>query len=136
MGGLPVVRTYSMNSWINGESYDPAGHSSYLTPELDSTLTYVFFRKENQFRQPSKTWMLVEESGDTINDSMFALDMGDANGIADCPATLHGSVYNPSFADGHVQAIKWQEASSDWNGGGPGPDVDWVNLKSMTTVTR
>jgi prepilin-type N-terminal cleavage/methylation domain-containing protein len=72
MGGLPVVRSYSMNSWMNGLSYDdPTGNTSFTTPDQDSSLTDVFFRKENQITQPSEKWYLIDEDGSTINDSMF-----------------------------------------------------------------
>ncbi len=49
MGGVPVVRSYSMNSWMNGRAFgDPTGATDFTTPDKDATLTYVFFRKENQ----------------------------------------------------------------------------------------
>ena len=133
MGGLPLVRSYSMNSWMNGRSYgDPTGGTTFTTPDQDGTLTYMFFRKESQIRQPSKMWYLIDEDGGTINDSMFIVDMGTENRIPDMPSTRHGTVYELNFADGHTDSVKWLAAGSDWLG--DPPDPDWVNLKSMTTV--
>ena len=44
MGGLPVLRSYSMNAWMNGRSYgDPGGSSDFTTPQLDSTLANTLF---------------------------------------------------------------------------------------------
>ncbi len=137
MGGEPVVRSYSMNSWMNGHSYgDPTGDSGFLTPQDDGTLTYILFRMEDQIRQPAQTWCLIDEDGSTINDSLFAVWMGDVNGIYDLPSTRHGKVYPLSFADGHVESINWQGDSTDWVGGDLDPSPDWVNLKSMTTFKK
>ena len=62
VGGLPVVRSYSMNAWMNGKSYgDPTGKSNFTTPQDDATLTYTSFRTENQISQPSKMWCLIGE---------------------------------------------------------------------------
>jgi prepilin-type N-terminal cleavage/methylation domain-containing protein len=107
--GVPVVRSYSMNSWVAGRSKnDPSGASTlYPTPEDDAALKYMFFRKESDFRQPSKTWVLIDEDASTINDSLFLVDMAPANGVFDLPTTRHGTVYDLEFADGHIENIKW-----------------------------
>jgi prepilin-type N-terminal cleavage/methylation domain-containing protein len=135
VNGQPVVLSYSMNSWMNGMSFgDPTGNTYFQTPTNDATLTYVFFRKENQIRQPSQTWSLICEDSSTINDCTFAISMADANGIYDLPSTRHGRVFPLNFADGHAESIKWQADSSDWDAADPDPD--WENLKSMTTVKK
>jgi len=95
-----------------------------------------FAPEYTQIRQPAQTWCLIDEDGSTINDSLFAVWMGDVNGIYDLPSTRHGKVYPLSFADGHVESINWQGDSSDWNGGELDPSPDWVNLKSMTTFKK
>jgi hypothetical protein len=65
---------------------------------------------------------------------MFMVDMNSWNFIYDLPATRHGSTYEIGFADGHMDSIKWLASPSQWNSGTPDPD--WVNLKSLSTVTR
>ena len=133
MGGLPVVRSYSMNSWMNGRSYgDPTGDSNFTTPGADATLTFILFRKENQITQPSQMWYLIDEDGSSINDSLFVVDMAEQNTIPDLPSTRHGGVYEVNFADGHVESDKWLAPSSDWVDG-TGSDPDWEKLKSETT---
>ncbi|HEV2454061.1 MAG TPA: O-antigen ligase family protein [Verrucomicrobiae bacterium] len=135
-GGWPVVRSYSMNSWIGGRSNgDPTGSTTFMTPAKDGGLTYAFFRTENQIRQPSQIWSLIDEDGSTINDSMFIVDMGDPNEITDLPAVRHGRAFGIAFADGHVEANKWLESASDWENQDP-PDADWLKLKEMTTVEK
>jgi prepilin-type N-terminal cleavage/methylation domain-containing protein len=133
MGGLPVVRSYSMNSWMNGRSYgDLTGGTIFTTPDQDGTLTYAFYRKDNQIRQPSKMWYLADEDATSINDSMFIVDMGTDNRIPDMPSTRHGAVYELNFADGHTESVKWLAAAADWLE--DPTDPDWEKLKTMTTV--
>ena len=136
LGGLPVVRSYSMNSWLNGRSYgDPTGETTFVTPGSDASLTYAFYRKENQLASPSQTWCLIDEDASSINDSLFLLDMSPANGIPDMPSTRHGQSYGISFADGHMENVKMLYPASDWMGSAV-PDPDWVRIKSWTTVPR
>lgn len=136
MGGRPVLRSYSMNSWMAGRSNgDPSGSDTdYTTPDQDSALTDTFFRKENQIRQPSQMFWLIDEDASTINDAMFVVDMSTPNNIGDLPATRHKTVYHLSFTDGHVQAVRWKDSPSDWVGNDPEPDVE--NIQSMTTVSK
>jgi prepilin-type N-terminal cleavage/methylation domain-containing protein len=137
LGGVPVVRSYSMNAWMNGRSYgDPTGASTFMTPEDDGTLTYLLFRKENQILSPSKMWTLIDEDADSINDSLFLVDMREANGITDRPSSRHGKSYELGFADGHMENIKMLAAAADWFDSASGPDPDWVKLKSWTTVQK
>ena len=63
MDGVPVVPSYSMNAWMSGRSYgDPTGSTDFTTPDQDATLTYTFFRRENQITNPSGTWCLIEKT--------------------------------------------------------------------------
>ncbi len=136
LGGVPVVRSYSMNSWLSGRSYgDPKGGTTFVTPENDAALTYVLFRKESQLRTPSQTWSLIDEDADTINDSLFIVDMSEANTIADRPSRRHGQSYELGFADGHLEAVKLAAPASAWNGSTE-PAPDWVKLKSWSTILK
>jgi len=138
LGGVPVVRSYSMNSWMNGRSYgDPTGDTSFVTPQSDATLTYTFFRKESQVLQPAQTWTLIDEDGSSINDSLFIVDMNVANDVIyDKPASRHGKSFELGFADGHMEHIKLQNSLADWNNDDNGPDPDWVRLKGWTTFKK
>ena len=136
MGGLPVVRSYSMNSWMNGRSSgDPTGDSNFTTPAADATLTYTLFRTENQITRPSQLWCLIDEDGSSINDSLFVVDMADQNGMPDLPSTRHGGVYELTFADGHIDNIKLTAPAGEWMSSS-WPDPDWVKLKEWTTVQK
>jgi hypothetical protein len=129
-----VVRSYSMNAWMSGRSYgDPTGSTDFTTPDQDATLTYTFFRRENQIKDPSGTWCLIDEDGSTINDSMFVVDIGTQNSIGDLPATRHVTTYELTYADGHNEQLKWLASPASWMDTST-PDADWVKLKSLTTV--
>ena len=134
INGLPVVRSYSMNAWMNGRSYgDPTGHSSFPTPNRDDTLTYTLFRKESQISQPSRIWCLIDEDESSINDSMFMVDMSAQNTIDDIPSNRHGQSYVITFADGHVEFNKLLESRLNWY---QSDDPDWNWLKDKTTVSK
>ena len=137
LGGAPVVRSYSMNSWMNGKSYgDPTGASTFVTPEKDESLTYVLFRKESQLEQPSQMWCLIDEDAVSINDSLFLVDMSSGNSIIDMPSSRHGKSYELGFADGHMEMVKLTAPASTWNSSASGPNPDWVKLKGWTTVQK
>jgi hypothetical protein len=77
---------------------------------------------------------LIDESSETINDSMFVVDMGPSSSqMGDRPSDRHGSAYELTFADGHGEAIRWQALASDWT---YGDDPDWEKIKSMTTIPK
>ena len=137
LGGVPVVRSYSMNAWMNGRSYgDPTGASTFVTPEKDGELTYTLFRRESQIAAPAQRWTLIDEDARSINDSLFIVDMGDANGIIDMPSSRHGKSYELGFADGHMENVKMLAPASHWLNQASGPDSDWVKLKDWTTVPK
>ena len=138
LGGVPVVRSYSMNSWMCGRSFDdPSGTSTtFFTPEADGTLTYAFFRRESQIAAPAQVWTLIDEDASSINDAMFIVDMSAANGISDRPSSRHGKSYELGFADGHMENIKLLAPAADWMNNDSGPDPDWMKLKGWTTVQK
>jgi len=135
INGMPVVRSYSMNGWMNGNTYgDPTGKTNYKTPAKDADMTYMFFRQESQITAPSKLWYLIDEDESGINDSLFMVDMSaNSNFIYDLPSNRHGSAYVITFADGHSEAIKVLDPRSEWHSG---RNRGWIRLKEMTTVKR
>ena len=60
---------------------------------------------------PAKTWVLVDEHPDSINDAACAVQMakpGAASAqIIDFPASYHNGACGLSFADGHSEIHKW-----------------------------
>jgi len=143
VGGARVVRSVSMNSWLNGRSYgDPRGSTTYLTPASDGSLFYRFFRKEAQLFRASQLWLLVDEdateSNPSINDSMFVVDMGTGNGLVDLQSRRHGNAYGINFADGHSEIYQIRDPRTRSASGPPVPkfgpvNPDWQALTNVTT---
>jgi prepilin-type N-terminal cleavage/methylation domain-containing protein/prepilin-type processing-associated H-X9-DG protein len=123
------VRSYSMNSAIGTVWNNPSGTtlpkggpvgatwlngSWALGPNNTPWRTYG--KLSSLIRPgPSKTWVIIDEHPDSINDPAFCVGMGtpDANGgptdnsFVDTPSDTHGGACGISFADGHSEIHKW-----------------------------
>jgi prepilin-type N-terminal cleavage/methylation domain-containing protein/prepilin-type processing-associated H-X9-DG protein len=141
INGIPVVRSLSMNSWMNGRSFGETLITFWDPPGSESVLTYTFFRKDSQINFPSQTWYLIDEDEKSINDSLFVVDMtGAGGGLADAPSRRHGNSYGINFADGHAEIFKLTDPRTlTWTtlpvGNSP-VNEDWLKLKRVTTVLR
>jgi type II secretory pathway pseudopilin PulG len=140
-GGVPVVRSISMNSWMAGRSYgDPTGASTYNTPASDAGLAYRLFRKESSLTKPSGLWVMIDEDAESINDSMFVVDMGTGTGLADLMARRHGNAYALNFADAHAEIVRLRDGRTLSAKAPPvakSPlNVDWQYLTNVSTVAK
>jgi len=90
-------RSMSMNAWMN----------PYSTEGLLANTHQVFLR-QNQIRNPSQTWVAIDENPKDINDGWFVVL---ATGILwrDVPASYHNKAGSLSFADGHAEIKKWTD---------------------------
>jgi prepilin-type N-terminal cleavage/methylation domain-containing protein len=96
--GVPYVRTYSMNNWMNGLS--PAAWLPGLDP---SRLVY---KKDSALPAPSRLFVFVDEDQASNNDSLFVVIMDPGWYMNDIPTRIHKTAYPLSFADGHTEAFK------------------------------
>ena len=106
LNGQRAIRSYSLNCWMNGQSMaDPSGLVSMALDEHqnDDLLQFRFYRKQSQFNKPSELLVFLEESEQTLTDSMFAAvkNLASARDLADLPSTRHRSSCPVGFADGH-----------------------------------
>lgn len=115
------VRSVSMNCRMNPTRIPDKGQGPTDAPPAftqGGNLAYKTFVKMNDIRNPTHTFVILDERSDSINDGFFGVDMsntGDLNGegavkpywIIDYPATFHSKSANVSFADGHVEFHKW-----------------------------
>jgi len=112
--GVPYVRTYSMNNWINGLS--PAVWLSGPDP------TRLVYKKDSNLRSPSKLFVFVDEDQASINDSMFVVIIDPGWYMNDIPSRIHKTAYPLNFADGHVEAFVFLCPDTlSWNPSKPGP---------------
>jgi prepilin-type N-terminal cleavage/methylation domain-containing protein/prepilin-type processing-associated H-X9-DG protein len=71
------------------------------------------FTKENEIRSPSTLFVFIDTDADEISDTTFGVPQIGTfwqNYWLDIPADRHNTrSCNLSFADGHVQTLKWNE---------------------------
>jgi prepilin-type N-terminal cleavage/methylation domain-containing protein/prepilin-type processing-associated H-X9-DG protein len=95
----PRVRSNSMSQVF--------GFGSWLAAP-----TWRTYDKASTIVLPVKTFLLVDEHPDSINDAAFATQSDGADKqntaqIIDCPASYHNGACGFSFCDGHSEIHKW-----------------------------
>ncbi len=98
LGGVPYVRSYSMNNWMNGMS--PAAWNPFLDPSRH------VYEKDSNLPAPAQLFVFVDEDPASINDAMFVVIMDPGYDLNDFPTRVHMTGYPLSFADGHAEAFK------------------------------
>jgi prepilin-type processing-associated H-X9-DG protein len=120
--GIPRVRSCSINGWMGGRPV--AGEDQYR-----------LFLKETDIidPSPSQAFVFIDEHEKSINDGWFAVDVEGTHGFLDVPATRHDNTFTLSFADGHVEAWKLQDARTiQWQGlpiSNVPVNTDWDQLR-------
>lgn len=71
------------------------------------------YLRQPQVPKPSKTWLVIDEHPDSINDGYF-INNPDATAWQDIPASYHNGACGFSFADGHSEIRKWKSSSSKY----------------------
>lgn len=134
--GRPACRSYSMNGWF-GEGWDQPNEP------------FIIFKKAADMSRPgpANTFVMLDESGLTINDGFFAVTMQNydpnnmpAKRIIDVPATYHGNAGSFSFADGHSEIHRWRDGrTAGLLIGDDSPnnlDVDWIQSKTTARINK
>jgi prepilin-type N-terminal cleavage/methylation domain-containing protein len=105
VGGVTVLRSYSMNNWVNGEPFANAANN------LDSA--HRLFQKDSTILTPAQIYVFLDEDDNTINDGMFVVYMNPAQGLQDEPSLRHKTGYPLTFADGHAETFKVGTANQE-----------------------
>jgi prepilin-type N-terminal cleavage/methylation domain-containing protein len=129
-GGVPRVRSYSMNSWMGSRSMEleekAAGYRSFVR---DSELATA---------GASRLWLLADELESSIDDGWFLVTMDDSRPFASRPAARHQRGYGLNFADGHAEVFHLRDPNTLFAAGGAGQyspgNSDWLHLKQVTTL--
>ncbi|MDB6059308.1 MAG: hypothetical protein JWO95_3152 [Verrucomicrobiales bacterium] len=102
------VRSISLSQAMNSQD----DWMSYLTHAK-----YWVFHKytDIQAMGPSKAYVMLDENADSINYGDFAVAMNDGLPdsslfMVDVPASYHNGGCSISFADGHLERHRWQDA--------------------------
>ncbi len=121
--GKPILRSVSMNSFMNGTSYGVA-----------NTTNQPVYTKETQIKLPKQTFLLVDEDQDSVNDCMFTVDVGGSLRFLDLPTRAHRFGYSICFVDGRAEIHQFRdEASKNWRVGSGGGLNDWMWLTNVAT---
>ena len=61
---------------------------------------------------PAKTWILIDEREESINDGYFVVTMNQRGAgcyLVDFPASYHNGAGGLNFGDGHSEIHKWRD---------------------------
>ena len=72
---------------------------------------YVQYLKQARVPKPARTWLVIDEHPDSINDGYF-LNNPDSTSWGDIPSSLHNGGCSLSFTDGHTELRRWQSPAS------------------------
>jgi prepilin-type N-terminal cleavage/methylation domain-containing protein len=92
-GGIPYVRNYSMNSWMNG-----------IPPSSDTSRT--IYTRDTDIPSSSKLYVFIDEDPESVNDAFFVVHLTPGSSMEDIPSRAHKKSYPLSFADGHIEFFK------------------------------
>lgn len=144
---VPAARTISMSQAIGTNPYMNKGKIPVDGPWLDNAHNHTFGKKWRTYGRdsdftdpgPARTWVILDEDADSINDAGFAVGMERAEWI-DWPGTYHNMACGFSFADGHSEIHKWINASTRVRNGnvartGAGQqDWQWISQRSSALL--
>ncbi len=99
------VRSISMNAMVGD-----AGRFSKNGSNVNNPAYRQFFRV-SQVLQPSRIFVFTEEHPDSIDDGYF-LNQPETMQWKKLPASYHRGSANLSYADGHVEGHRWQNAGT------------------------
>ena len=102
-GGIPTVRSMSMNAWMN-----PLPNQQWSADAINAKPPKRNFRKLGDILKAAETWVTLDENPSSINDGWFVVDPS-ATAWTDIPATYHNGANGISFADGHSEIKKWRD---------------------------
>jgi prepilin-type N-terminal cleavage/methylation domain-containing protein len=109
-------RSMSMSNWVGGNGDSPG---TQYRGFWGLSANYHVFRKLAEMVQPgpSKTFVLLDERQDSINDGYFVVQMDGYTGapnaaeeIVDYPASYHNRACGFAFGDGHSEIHRWTDA--------------------------
>jgi prepilin-type N-terminal cleavage/methylation domain-containing protein len=105
VNGVNVLRSYSMNNWMNGWPF------ADLSDTVDSA--HRLFKADSSITTPSQLYVFLDEDDISINDGMFVVYMNPDEGFQDEPSHRHLTGYPLVFADGHSEVFSFVDDDHD-----------------------
>ena len=111
------TRSYSMNMWLNGArapdnpSYPSDWASAFGGMGGDGDGLNLVKARLSDLKRPSQMFVFMEPHEQSLDDGYFRVDNPTytSDGVwADLPSDRHGGACNISFADYHVEKVKWK----------------------------
>src|SRR5262249_7197724 len=103
VGYVARLRSISMNSVFG--RYGP-GNDSTAKGLNEFFPQYLQYLKQTSVPKPGKTWLVIDEHPDSINEGYY-LNSTTAASWQDIPAAYHNGACGVAFADGHFEVKKW-----------------------------
>ncbi|MBI2925467.1 MAG: DUF1559 domain-containing protein [Verrucomicrobia bacterium] len=119
---FPHVRTMSMNNWVG--DYDVRTARDGPIAQLQNWGPgFKIVRRLADMKDPApaKTYVLLDERADSINDGYYVVRMDGfpdrprLQNIVDYPSSYHNGAGGLWFADGHAEIHKWLDARTKKN---------------------
>ena len=107
----------SMNNWVG--DYDI--YSGRVAGPVTAGFKIIVKVSQMSAPSPSKTYVLLDERDDSINDAFYVMMMDGfpnqptAQNIVDYPSSYHNGAGGFSFADGHAEIHRWLDARTKKN---------------------
>jgi prepilin-type N-terminal cleavage/methylation domain-containing protein/prepilin-type processing-associated H-X9-DG protein len=98
----PRTRSISMNGFMNG--------SSWHTDLVDNK--WWTYRKMTEIQRPSSQFVFIDEREDSVDDGYLLVLVDRPPEWGNLPAIYHNGASGLSFADGHAEIKKWQDADT------------------------
>ncbi len=102
-----------MSNWVGGNGDAP--ESNWRGGWGNGGRWHVYRKIGEMFKPgPAKTFVLLDERSDSINDGYFVVEMDGwpntaSTKIVDFPASYHDGACGLAFADGHSEVHKWRD---------------------------
>lgn len=116
---LPRVRSISMSNWVGGRD-DPNNPARSWDGGWAHGQGWRVYETSSDMVDPgpSKTWVVLDEREDSINDGFWVTQMDNypdlgKTVIVDFPASYHNGAGGVSFADGHSEIHKWVDPDTN-----------------------
>lgn len=133
---IPRVRSMLMNGWLNPR-YVAIGNSADEFRPIERAWELVD-------PGPSRTWVLIDEREDSINEGDFEVNLKQTI-VVDFPASYHGQSGALNFADGHSETKRWLDPRTrpavlkglpmDLRQPSPGnPDLQWLQQRTTARL--
>ena len=99
--GQPILRSISMNAYMDGTSFGTKQDWVVTSPGGGMDPNLPVYTKQTQMRSPVTTFLVVDEDPASINDCMLFSSMSSGY-FYDLPSRAHGLAYGINFNDGHA----------------------------------